>query len=169
MRLPHILTSGKLRPSDNNIGGFPSPDFLWATASASGDATSSSYEPYRRGQVILVRIALSEESFIRWSAAPSLFPQWTNDHVERLEGVARECGVDPSNWFCRATPLPEGEWIGIETRTYTSPWRPLKTKEVVPLQDGYLGIKISGKKIISRKKLGPQGQVGYELGKIFEA
>jgi hypothetical protein len=40
-RLLWIVGAKELRPNCNQIGGFPSPDFLWATTRSQGDRTAS--------------------------------------------------------------------------------------------------------------------------------
>jgi hypothetical protein len=62
--LPWILTTNELRPGRSSIGGFPNPDFLWATTDAQGDRTSMaghSRELYRRGVICAVRFTLAAD------------------------------------------------------------------------------------------------------------
>ncbi|HEX9231343.1 MAG TPA: hypothetical protein VF869_05515 [Jatrophihabitantaceae bacterium] len=122
-RLPWILTAGELRPGRNRVGGFPSPDFLWATTDERGDRTSAlSRQGLRRGMVRAVRFTLAAEDFEPWPQAHTRFPQWTPDQVARLERLVREQGVSPLCWRCRVDSLAANRWLKIETRTYTTPW-----------------------------------------------
>jgi len=94
-RLPWILKSGELRAGENNVGGFPDPDFLWATSASVGDKTASAYHSgYHDGFAPLVRFTLSEADFEPWSEMPAKYPAWTPSEVRRLENGIK--GMDPS-------------------------------------------------------------------------
>jgi hypothetical protein len=163
-RLPWILKSGELRPGRNRIGGFPDPDFLWATTDHQGDATASGNrgEHYRSGKLRQVRFVLDSADFVPWSDIPAVFPSWTPDHIERLESVARDKSTSPTTWYCRAEPLSTQE-LRIETRSYSNNrWAPLAPSDVVA--DGqWLAIAIGGKTFASRMSDGPHGAGAFEV------
>jgi hypothetical protein len=71
-RLPWILESGELRPGRNKIGGFPDPDFLWATTSDKGSRTAS-LEGLRDAAVI--RFTLDAADFEEWAKNPQTLPR----------------------------------------------------------------------------------------------
>jgi hypothetical protein len=92
VRLPWIILSGELRPSNNRIGGAP-PDFLWATTSDSGDRTSSSFlgndkRVYRAGLVQIIRFTLDGADIAPWRETVAANPEWTSDFVVGLERAA---------------------------------------------------------------------------------
>ncbi|WP_267427357.1 hypothetical protein [Methylobacterium sp. GC_Met_2] len=162
-RLPHILFSGELRAGRNQIGGFPDPDFLWATTSATGDRTASASMPaLREGRVRLVRFTLAAQDFEPWDTIVSRVPAWTPNHVERLERAA--IGKSrPQDWRCRLAPLPADQWVGIETRSYTDKvWRPLPTPwSVIPLDAQSYAVQIGAKVYASTAVPGPHGMAAY--------
>lgn len=168
--LPWILQSGELRPGRNKIGGYPDPDFLWATANDRGDATASgtSGEFYRTGRVRQVRFTLDSEGFFPWREVNGRFPAWTKQFRDELEGAAKGRS-DPKEWWCRETPLPLTDAIEIHTRSYSdNQWRPLTNREVVPMKDDslsgmWLAILIGNKTFASKSGVGPQGQSAYEI------
>ena len=66
-RLPWILQSGELRPGANRIGGFPHPDFLWATTSERGArSAAASMQGFRTGLTRMVRFILHADDFEAW-------------------------------------------------------------------------------------------------------
>jgi len=100
-RLPWTITSGELRPSRTQLGGFPEPNFLWATTYPFGDRTSTAI---RRAHLApMVRLTLLAEDFVHWRDVPQRFPQWTVEHQRRLERIGQE---DFSRWRVRTLPLP---------------------------------------------------------------
>jgi len=151
-RLPFILKSGELRPGRNKSGGFPDPDFLWATTDDKGDATASADRAghYRSGKVRHVRFALDSADFIPWADIPARFPAW-GVHVERLEASARLKSTKPSSWWCRAEPLSL-RGVRIETRSYANNRWTLLEKPDVSDEDaqGWLAVSIAGKTFASR-------------------
>jgi hypothetical protein len=166
-RLPWILDSGELRPGRNKIGGFPDPDFLWATTSALGDRSASgSAQGYRDGRVRLVRFALRAEDFTPWPEAAQAFPAWTPSAIARLEKAAAGKS-SPTTWRCRAAPLRRDRWLSIETRSYVSKiWRPLPL-DTQPVRDGAsMGVNIDGIIYTSVEVSGPNGSVGYTVQKL---
>jgi hypothetical protein len=126
-RLPWIADSGELRPGRNRIGGFPDPDFVWATTSEHGDRTASaSREAWHSGATLLVRFTVAPDDFMPWHAVPEVFPQWTPQQAARLEAAAQKKGeTDFGKWYCRAEPLPLDRILNCETRTWTKPWQTL--------------------------------------------
>jgi hypothetical protein len=89
-RLPWILNSGLLMPGRNQIGGYPDPDFLWATTSPDGDGSASaSREAFRSGLTQMVRFVLHTDDFEPWPTIVERSPQWTPDIVAQLENAAR--------------------------------------------------------------------------------
>jgi hypothetical protein len=169
-RLPWILKSGELRPGRNAIGGYPDPDFLWATTDHQGDATASAHrgEHYRSGKIRHVRFVLDSADFIPWSDISAAFPSWTPDHIDRLEGFARSKSTSPSSWWVRAEPIAV-ERARIETRSYTNNrWTLLSTPDVVSGDEpGWLTIAIGGKTFASRMSDGPDGQGAFEVGELM--
>ncbi|MFG1276580.1 hypothetical protein [Xanthobacter autotrophicus] len=167
--LPWIIESGELRPGSNRIGGFPDPDFIWATSDSRGDRTSSAMGGplYRTGRAWAVRLTLDPADFFRWSEASALFAQWTKEHISLLEWAAQGKS-DPRNWWCRATPLPVSAIRSIEAKPYQgSTWRPVEAEvSTVWNADGrWLRLTMAGRSFYSRRTLGPQGQDAYELGR----
>jgi hypothetical protein len=167
VRLPWILKSGELRPGKNQLGGFPDPDFLWATTSPVGDRSATCSgglcaELYRAGKTRLVRFTLREDDFTRWRDIVRVFPAWTAKHVARLERVAKD---SPAAWWCRAEPLPSSRWVGIETRSYAfAGWRPLTDAEVISAPDGALGVIAEGRRFFSRQhEAAREGATAYTM------
>ena len=169
-RLPWILRSGELRPGRNRIGGFPDPDFLWATTEAAGDLTSSANrgEPYRSGKMRHVRFALESALFFPWQQVAERFPQWTVDEMERLVRAAKG-SAKPSAWWCCADPVPLSSCLYIETRSYNdNRWvslpRDAEARPVDGLHGGlWLGVKIAGRLFASREEPFIDGAVGYQI------
>jgi hypothetical protein len=162
-RLPHILITEELRAGRNQIGGFPDPDFLWATTSAAGDRTASASMPaLRAGRTRLVRFVLPADAFEPWPDIVARIPAWTPDHVVRLERAAAGKSR-PQDWRCRIDPLPADRWLAIETRSYTDKvWRPLPTPwAVMPFDRQSYGVQIGSKVYVSTPVLGPHGSAGY--------
>lgn len=125
-RLPWILRSGELRPGANKIGGFPDPDFLWATTDGRGDLTASADrgDTYRAGMLRHVRFTFDSDRFFPWADVPARHPEWTALQIFRLERLAGGKS-DPSSWWCRVGPIALSECVSIETRSYRdNRWRP---------------------------------------------
>jgi hypothetical protein len=121
-RLPWIVEAGELRPGRNQVGSYP-VDFLWATTNKQGDRTASAMQRYRAGGEALVRLTLHAEDFEEWPAILERFPQWTREHVRRLENAARRRGeTNFSSWHARAGALPLSRFINAEAKTYTGGW-----------------------------------------------
>lgn len=166
-RLPWILHRGSLNPGRNRIGGFPDPDFLWATTSPLGDRTASgAARGYREGLVRLVRFTLEAVDFTPWPAAVRDYPDWTPEHVARLEAFARGKSR-PEDWRCRVEPLPRSRWVAIHTRSYSAPaWVPLSIDAPAEwFADETLSVEVAGAVYISREIAGPNGSQGYEVAK----
>lgn len=167
-RLPYILQSGELRPGRNKIGGYPDPDFLWATAQMMGDRTASagSGATYRSSVVRLVRISFERKHFRPWREIVKDYPQWTDFQIERLERSAKGMS-NPSDWWCRADPLGLSDCLFIETKSYTSPWTALTNPEVIEV-GGALGVAISGEVYLSIESDAPNGAKGYAVNVASE-
>lgn len=164
-RLPWIILSGELRPGRNKIGGFPDPDFLWATPDPRGDMTASADrgEYYRSGKVRHVRFTLDVDGFIPWSHVPTQFPQWTPAYVAMLEGAAQGKS-SPSTWWCRAAPIPCEGWKEIETRSYQdNRWLPFREPEIEAESPDWLSVMIGQKRFWSREFDAPHGAAGYQV------
>jgi hypothetical protein len=124
VRLPWIIHSGGLQPSNNRIGGAP-PDFLWATTSDSGDRTSSSFlgndkARLSRGPGANHPLPLDGADFAPWREAAAANPEWTAAHVAGLEQTAVcEGGRNIARWHCRPTPLPLTRAIQVHAKSYS--------------------------------------------------
>ena len=169
-RLPWIISSGELRPGGNKAGGFPSPEFVWATTNPLGDASASvaGGDPYITGKVRHVRFTFDSALFTPWSEIPDQFPQWTHDHVRRLESYSRGAR-DPSTWWCSPKPIPLNDCLEIMTRSYRDKhWRRFDPEtEVAHMADEHgmkwLGIEVAGRSFVSSKVMAPDGRTGYAL------
>ena len=166
-RLPWILKSRQLQPGRNKIGGYPDPDFLWASIDPKDDRTASAHrgKHYKAGAVRHVRFTLRRSDFLLWFQIPELFPQWA-PHVARLESTAR--GHNPAEWFCREGPLPLSDCVAIHTRSYTrNKWVPLLPEEArVTVFGDILATTIKMRMFASRQHVLPGGNVGYELCRL---
>lgn len=150
--LPWILQAGELRPGANRIGGFPDPDFLWATTNERGSRRAVGNHPqfYHAGKSQLVRFTLNAADFEPWREIVRRYPAWTPVQIEMLE---RAGGEPPTLWHCRVAPLPRSHWMEIATKPYTrSTWRALPTDVVsAPCGDGFLGIIVDQRLYASRR------------------
>jgi hypothetical protein len=128
-RLPWIVAAGELQPGRNQIGGYP-VDFLWATTNLQGDRTASAMSGYRAGMTALVRLTLHAEDFELWPAILKRFPQWTPEHIRRLEAAARRRGeTNFGYWHARPEALPLSRVISVEAKTYTGKWQTIDPSE----------------------------------------
>lgn len=167
-RLPWIIRSGELRPGRNKAGGFPDPDFLWASSLAIGDrsASATTGEAYRDGTVWHVRFTLREEDFFPWSEAPDRFPVWTPEHVTRLEVSGGRMKAHPDTWWCRSDPLPLSRILSIHVRSYqNNRWK------LIPLPGSFTrgesaGVVIGDRVFASREFQDPRGVTGYEVARV---
>jgi hypothetical protein len=164
--LPWILEVHELRPEPNNAGGYPI-DFLWATTNPKGSRSSSAFankESLRAGHTRLVRFTLPASAFVTWPGIVERFPQWTPDHVNRLEDAARKLGDDDSDsWRCRAEPLALTPDTVIETKSYTGEWSPLDSAAPVFVAglDEVRGAIIDGMVYFSMRGAAPDGRTIY--------
>ncbi len=169
-RLPWILSSGELRPGGNKAGGFPSPEFVWATTNMLGDASASvaGGAPYQSGKVRHVRIAIGAEHFMPWADVPKAFPQWTSAQVARLESYGKGAS-DPKSWWCCPRPIAAEHWLAIHSRSWTdNRWRMLDpATKATPAGDDdgltWLGVEVVGRPFISAKVTAQDGRTGYAL------
>ncbi len=165
-RLPFILRTGELRPGANRIGGYPDPDFLWATTDPNGDRTSAADrgEHYRTGKTRHVRFTLDAGRFFPWSEVPARHPRWTPDQIARLEAAARGKS-NPSAWWCGDRTIPLANCIAIETRSYRdNRWRLLDPKTVVfALDNGWVAVEIAGTVFLSKTHRHWTGADAYEV------
>lgn len=164
-RLPWIIKAGELQPRSNSIGGFPDPDFLWATTDAQGDGTASGGQRggYRTGDNLIVRFALKSEDFMPWADVPANFPAWKPNDIERLEKVARSQGVKPSTWWCRAEPLKVDAATPIEFRSYANNrWVALSDRDVRERVGG-LSLMLGARMAVSLMFAGPNGADGFDF------
>lgn len=164
-RLPWIVGAKELRPSRNQIGGFPSPDFLWATTHSQGDRTAAGMQAYREGVTALVRLTLFAEDFEPWRAIIARFPQWTIEHVRRLEAAARACGQNFECWRARTERLPLSRVISAEEKTYTGSWRAIELSYLQhPSNRALRGIILNDKVYCSHQN----AREGYPTGYMAE-
>lgn len=164
-RLPWILQSGDLRPGTNRLGGYPLPDFLWATTDQRGDRSAAmSYRHYRSGQTRVVRFALQAEDFEPWPDITRRFPAWTTEQIARLERTARSSSA---LWRCRTEPLQRDRWVAIATRSQLDGgWKPFPLDAaIISGPDGSLGLKIDGKLYFSRR-IDSNGPASYVAGAL---
>jgi len=160
-RLPWIVGAKELRPDCNQIGGFPSPDFLRATRSQ-GDRTASGMQGYREPVTALVRLTLFAEDFEPWPAITARSPQWTIEHVRRLEAAARVRGqTNFECWRARAEPLPLSRTIRAEATTYTNSRQAIEVSRLqYPGNPAVRSIILNGKIHCSHQ----HAQEGYPTG-----
>jgi hypothetical protein len=132
VRFTWIAASGELQPSRNKAGGYPDPDFVWATTDGRGCRTAAGLGNWSREQVKrdielpVVRLTLDAEDFEPWRAIAPRYPAWTPRHIDALEASAIKRRDDPRTWRCRVEPLSLSRVRLIEARTYTSSWRPIE-------------------------------------------
>ena len=168
-RLPWIVSTDELRPGANAVGGYPSPEFIWATSDARGSRTAAGgAQGYREDKVRLVRFTVDAADFEPWSGIGARYPAWTPEQIARLENSARRKGDDPATWWCRVDPLPLARTVLIETRAYRGPgWQPWITSLVVLAdRDDMLGVVLGGEAFLSRKVTIANGRTGYETTSI---
>src|SRR5262245_7429709 len=104
-RLLFILHDGALRPGRNTLGGYPSPEFVWATTDDRGEPSAAGQSHAdRAGRTRLVRFTLRATDFEPWPDITASYPAWTPEQIARLERSAPR-GSDPSRWQCRVAPL----------------------------------------------------------------
>jgi hypothetical protein len=129
-RLPWIVAANELQPGVRGARYAKHPcAFVWATTDPGGDPTAKVFRDWRYvewGEIALVRLTLRAEDFVRWSAVPRRFPQWTPEHVRRLERSV----PDPDrgvhrHWRVRAEPLPWPRVIRVETWSLACDWQPI--------------------------------------------
>lgn len=159
--LPHILLSGELRPGRATVGGFPDPDFLWATASSVGDNTITGYNMYKSGQVSLVRFALDQSRFFSWREAQLHNPAWEDRHIRALE--TRANGANPDHWFCSMESYPLSDILAVDIRTYRGAWAPAKTRGLRGDGNGFVEVVVNGREFCSRKVKLSTGQLFYQI------
>jgi len=135
VRLPWILDAGELRPTNNPMSGYPTPDFLWATTSDKGSPTATlanRKELYKAGIMLVVRFTLDTEDFSGWPALAIDHPDWTALHISILNRTGAEMGDDPRTWRCRIGALDKSRWVAIHLRSYSNPrWFELPAETVV--------------------------------------
>jgi hypothetical protein len=165
-RLPWIIASKQLQPGRNQIGGYPDPDFIWATTCEQGDRTASGMEAYRGGEIPLVRFTLDSEDFEPWSSVTERYPQWKTWHVRTLEEAARrnhkETGF--SRWRIRAEPLPMSRVVRVEAKTYRGQWQHVELVEERCSQ--LRGISFGGYVYASDKIIKPGQPTGFRAFKL---
>ncbi|MCJ2069167.1 hypothetical protein MKK75_10185 [Methylobacterium sp. J-030] len=168
-RLPWILQDGVLRPGRNTLGGFPDPDFLWATTMPIPDATASSggqgaLAALKDGRTRTVRLTLNASDFQGWPDVTAGYPAWTPSEVKRLEKIAYG-GSNPKHWRCRAKALPREAWLAVETRGFRDrEWTAIDPHtELLDLGDGALGLWIGELAYFSGQIPQPNGNMGYTV------
>ncbi len=118
-RLPWILHTGELRPGANKAGGFPDPEFVWATVDPLGDMTASVArgDEYMAGKVRHVRFTLAAAAFFPWHEVTARYPQWTPAHVERLR-INTKGRSDPKTWWCCPRPIKVKDCLAVDTKSF---------------------------------------------------
>jgi prophage regulatory protein len=93
-RPPAVDIVGRTSPRAQRHRGVPGPRLpVGPTTDKRGDATASaSRKEWRQGGVQLVRFTLAPEDFETWPVMQQRYPQWTHEHVARLEDTARPPG-----------------------------------------------------------------------------
>lgn len=169
-RLPWIIASRELRPYRNSIGGFPNPDFVWATTRPQGDRTAVGMIGYRRGGTALVRLTLSADDFQPWPAITERFPKWKPEHVRRLEAAARSMGEPHIDcWRARAEPLPLPRIIEAEAKSYTGRWQTIGLEYLQhPREPAVRGIVLNNV-VYYAAQSSTEGHIGYSAGKMSTA
>jgi integrase len=100
----------------NTIGGFPSPDFLWATTDQRGDATAAADRgAFRQGLTRLVRFTLALLTGCRISEA--LAAQW--DQIDLEVGRWTKPASATKQSRLHATPLSPAAVELLKTRPRT--------------------------------------------------
>jgi hypothetical protein len=171
-RLPWIAAAGQLQPGRNQRGNFPC-DFVWATTNRLGDKTASAYGGYREGLSALVRITLHAEDFESWPSILQRFPQWTAEHVRKLETRARKLGETETGircWHARAEPLPLSRVIRVEAKRYSGDWRTVTAADYVAKEvqnDGVIcGVALGDDVFVSAQSIVPGLPTFYGLKKF---
>jgi hypothetical protein len=167
-RMPRIIETGELRPSNNFVGNFPQ-DFLWATTNSAGDRTSSAQsqqDAYRKGFVQIIRLTLKGEAFDDWHSVLAKFPAWTDQHINSLLAVARRQGETGSNWRARVDPLPLSEVTAVHAKSYkTGQWMPIPaTSDFCVRFDGepmVRGFVVGDRAYCAKRYQAPSGATGY--------
>ncbi len=163
-RLPWIVGAKELRPNRDQIGDFPTPDFLWATTRSQGDRTASGMQGYRERVTGLVRLTLFAEDFEEWPAITARFPQWTIEHVRILEATARASGQAVDCWRARAEPLPLSRIISAEAKTYTGSWQAIEFSYLQhPSNPALRGIVLNDKVYCSHQHAQEGQLTGYTV------
>src|SRR5262245_16793805 len=164
-RLPWIMSTGELRPDANAVGGYPSPEFVWATSEARGSRTAAGgARGYREDKVRLVRFTLDVADFEPWSGIGARYPTWTPDQIAQLEASAVAKGDDPATWWCRVDPLPLARVILIETRAYRGPgWQPWTDRTLVVGPEDSVGVVVGDVEFLSKKVTTASGSIAYAM------
>jgi hypothetical protein len=170
VRMPWIIETGELRPSNNFIGNFPKKDFLWATTNELGDRTSSAQAQragYREGMLQLVRFTLPGEAFADWREIVAQFPAWKDHHIEALVKSARWMGESENNWRARAEPLPISSAIAVHAKPCKGGrWVPIAatSEYCITFHDKPLvrGFVINGAAVLSATRAG--GRCPFDVG-----
>jgi hypothetical protein len=165
LHLPHIIAAKALMPGRGIMGGFPQPDFLWATKSYNVDRTATCFnEQYRTGKMPIVRLTLPEAEFGLWGEA---LGEWPEYDVNRLEASAKALGVDPRAWRVRKNSLmlDTGALQAVDYRYYNGTWRLLEHMRVQIINDDTLAIELGSDVFVSRKVLKRHAPTVYVGGK----
>ena len=169
LRLPWIVHSGGLAPVMPKFVGFPT-DVLWATKTEVGDRTAAisstaNRNAYKQGLIRLVRFTLSGHDFAPWRNVLEALPDWTDEHIARLEMEAinkQEC----EQWCARAEALPMERVLRVDTRAYHGSWTlledPVSACTCSGANDGACGTAVIGRVMYGATlKIWPGGVRGY--------
>lgn len=172
-RLSWILHDGELKPGRARVGGFPDPDFLWATTNSRGDRTASGgLGGYKEGAVRLVRITLHQDDFVPWPDAAADHDEWTPALITKLEAAAAVLGTtrtDIAGWWCRSSSVPLARFVAVDTRTWRNNiWKPFGADpaSVIYAKQGEkvaAGIEVDGMGYFSERVEHADGRRGYSI------
>ena len=168
VRLPWILHSGELRPTNNPNNNYPNPDFLWASTSDKGCLTAAlinQKDLYKAGIIHVVRFTLDAADFSNWPDLAVDHPDWTALHISVLNKTGVDLGDDPRTWRCRIGALDKSRWVAIHIRSYrNSQWIELPAETIVRKNGDTREVEIPGyDSFASRQFKNKDGITAYQI------